>query len=666
MKSLFKGYIRVAIILAASLFASCGEDEKDEIIIDTSEPALEILSPETAFNFTSAGNAAKVLMFTTNREWKIVRGEGDTSWLTLFERTGKPGEKVKVWIAASENTATEGRGTTFTLESGGNRETFNVYQAQKDAIIISDPEAYKNLSPQEQIIDVEFATNAGDYVVEYSFGTGVAQWVEQVVDEGPQTRAMVSHKLSFKVSANEAYSLRNASINITSKTSEAKASIGITQQGIMKPEVTISNKDVFKAAAYSKTTLPLSLVTNVKNLDDLEVVIATDDQKWIRVGKNADETAYELTVETNTGSARSANIIVRSVKDNQVKDEMTLNQAAAPGVLITIKNKVSLAKELNKLGDNFAVEYEILVDSWDVAITYADPGEAGWIEETSRALKGKVMFKAHENKVLKPRSATVKLYSKADETVKDEVTITQAAATCIEIPVGKTLQETLAAYGLTESVASLELKGTLTNTDLSVLKNMGKSTLKNLDLSAVTNTSFPESAFSDCVALETFTFPQHGKLTVIPADICRRSTALKEIRIPEGVDIIDHHAFAGCTGLAKIWLPSTITYLYGYSFEQCPLITEIHLKSKPIQVLSVWRSPSQPTILATVFNNTNLPKRATLYVPSKYIDFYLNPTPQSVISKNLQDQLDKLTEWPESWKGWFIWSDASTVINGEN
>lgn len=665
MKSLFKGYMYAAFLLAASLFAACGEDEKEEVVIDESEPTLEILSTETAFNFTSAGNSAKVLKFTTNRDWQITRGEGDSSWLTLFERVGKAGEGIKVWIAAAEHAGTDGRSASFILQSGGHSESFTVYQAQKDALFISDPNSYKNLVADEQIIEVEFATNAGEFAVSYGFGTGVEQWIEQVVEPDSKTRAMVSHTLRFKVSANETYNLRNASISINSKNTTATAKIDISQLGIIKPTVAIANKTAFKDVPYAKTILPLQLETNVENLDDLEVVIGEKDQEWISCAKNTEGTAYELTVGGNMGSARSATVVVRSAKDHAIQDEMKLNQLPAPGILITIKNKEALAKELNKLGDSFGVEYEILVDEWEVAISYADPNETGWVEETTRMLPGKVMFKVSENKVLKPRTATIKLYSKADETVKDEVTITQAAATCVVIPSGKTLQETLVAYGLSESVESLELKGELSSADLGLLKTMAKSTLKNLDLSAVTNTTFPESVFADCIKLETLVFPMHGKLKVIPAEVCRRSTALKEIRIPEGVDNIDHHAFGGCTSLAKIWLPSTLTYLYGYSFEQCP-VTEIHLKSKPVQILDVYRSPSQPTVLATVFNNANLPKRATLYVPSEYIEIYKNPTPKDVISKHLQDQLNGLTEWPEKWKGWFTWSDVNTVVNGEN
>lgn len=666
MKSLFKKYIYVVMILVASLLASCSDDDNDVVIVEEPDPLLEIISTENTFNFSSAGNTAKVLLFTTTRDWQIIRGEGDTSWLTIFERSGEAGENIKVWIAASEHSGTEGREATFTLESAGISKTFTVYQAQKNAVIISDPDAYNNLSAEEQIIEVEFETNVGEYLVSFTFGEDVEPWIEQIEDESPTTRAMISHKLFFKVSANEAYKMRAAGINIISKETEAKASINVIQLGIIKPEVSITNKKDFESIPYAKTTIPIQLETNVENIEDLEVIITEEDKEWVSFAINKEENNYELTLNANLGSARSTSVTVRSVTDHDIKDVVTLNQNSAPGVLITIKNKTALSKELNKLGDNFAVEYEILIDNWDVAISYANPEEQDWVEETSRALKGRVMFKVYENKVMKPRSATIKLFSKDDETIKDEVTITQAAATCVEIPTGKTLKETLDAYGLSENVASLELKGTLSKDDLALLKNMGKSSLKTLDLTAITNTTFPESTFSDCNALEMLILPNHGKLEIIPADFCRRAIALKEIKIPEGVDYIDHHAFAGCSNLLKIWLPSTLTYLYGYSFEQCPLISEIHLRSKPLQVFTVWRSPSQPTVLATVFNNTNLPKRATLYVPSEYVELYKNPDPRNVVSKNLQDELNELTEWPETWKGWFTWCDGNTIVNGEN
>lgn len=665
MKSLFKGYMYAAFLLAASLFAACGEDEKEEVVIDESEPTMELLSTETAFNFTSAGNSAKVLKFTTNRDWQITRGEGDSSWLTLFERVGKAGEGIKVWIAAAEHIGTDGRSASFTLQSGGHSESFTVYQAQKDALIISDPNSYKNLIADEQIIEVEFATNAGEFAVSYGFGTGVESWIEQVVEPDSKTRAMVSHTLRFKVSANETYNLRNASISINSKNTTATAKIDVSQLGIVQPTVVVANKTAFKDVPYVKSVLPIQLETNVENLDDLEVVVDERDQKWVSCAKNEEGTAYELTVESNVGSARSAMVVVRSAKDHAIQDEVKVSQLPAPGILITIKNKEVLAEELNKLGDNFVVEYEILVDAWDVAITYTDPNETGWMEEANRKVPGKVYFKVSENKVLKSRSATVKLFSKADGAMKDEVLIVQAAATCVVIPSGSTLKETLAAYGLSESVESLELQGQLSGTDLGLLKTMAKSTLKNLDLAAVANTTFPEAAFADCVKLETLVFPMHGNLKVIPADLCRRSVALKEIRIPEGVDNIDHHAFAECASLKKIWLPATLTYLYGYCFEKCP-ITEIHMKSKPVQVFDVYRSPSQPTVLALVFNNANLPKRATLYVPSEYIQIYKNPTPKDVVSKHLQDRLNELTEWPAGWKAWFTWADATTIFKGEN
>lgn len=233
---------------------------------------------------------------------------------------------------------------------------------------------------------------------------------------------------------------------------------------------------------------------------------------------------------------------------------------------------------------------------------------------------------------------------------------------------GKTLSQVMTDNGMDEAtVETLVLKGELSGNDWKLLKTMatGKN-LKNIDLSAVTNTTLPNQAFKDCAKLETLVFPQHGNLKEIPAEICRNCKALKEIRIPEGVDAVINHAFAVCSSLTKIYLPSTITYLYGYCFEQCP-IAEIHLKSKPVQVYRVWRAPSQvgdPRAYSIIFSGS-LPRTAKLYVPFEYIDLYQKPLPEDCVSKHLQKELAK-NEWSETCqRGLFSWANAQTVIEAE-
>jgi hypothetical protein len=233
---------------------------------------------------------------------------------------------------------------------------------------------------------------------------------------------------------------------------------------------------------------------------------------------------------------------------------------------------------------------------------------------------------------------------------------------------GKTLSQVMAANKLDEAtVETLVLKGELSTNDWKLLKTMAtNNALKNIDLSAVTNTTLPNQAFKDCAKLEALVFPQHGKLKEIPVEVCRNCKALKEIKIPEGVDAVINHAFAVCSSMTKIYLPSTITYLYGYCFEQCP-ITEIHLKSKPVQVYRVWRAPSQvgdPRAYSFVFSGS-LPRTATLYVPFEYIDLYQKPLPEDCVSKHLQKELAK-NEWSETCqRNLFSWANAQTIIEAE-
>lgn len=246
--------------------------------------------------------------------------------------------------------------------------------------------------------------------------------------------------------------------------------------------------------------------------------------------------------------------------------------------------------------------------------------------------------------------------------------VKQKADKGLVIGKGKTLSQVMTANGMDEgTVESLNLKGELSTDDWKLLKTMATSkALRNIDLSAVTNATLPDQAFKNCAKLETLLFPQHGNLKEIPVEVCRNCKALKEIRIPEGVDAVVNHAFAACSALGKIYLPSTITYLYGYCFEQCP-ITEIHMKSKPVQVYKVWRSPSQVGDLrsySTVFSGS-LPRTATLYVPFECIDLYQKPIPEDCVSKHLQSELVK-NEWSETCqRGFFQWANAQTVVEAE-
>lgn len=208
--------------------------------------------------------------------------------------------------------------------------------------------------------------------------------------------------------------------------------------------------------------------------------------------------------------------------------------------------------------------------------------------------------------------------------------IRQAAATQIEIPAPGGLTNVLQSliddeiYKDWESITSLELKGRLNDTDLNLLKNMmtaGKGyNLKTLDMTEVENETLKNGVFNGCNLLENISFPTG--LQYVPREACRNCTKLRTVVVNEGPTYIGRHAF-GNSVVNEAWFPSTMTYVYGYIFDNVTALKTLHLKSLPFQCKEVARSDAdegatQPTTWCTVFKTWP----STVYVPMEYLEYY--------------------------------------------
>ena len=244
-------YIGLTGCLVASLLTACGDDETGPEVVTPLEPKLEIVNEASTFSFSSAGNSAQVLTFNANQDWHIVLDDSegvDNSWVVLFEREGTAGEGNKVWVAAAENVEPDARRANFSLVSGGFKYDFVIYQAQKDAVVITDPKAYENLDAGEHIISVEFGINTGEYKTSflYSGDTGWIMPTDERPAGEPETRAMENHTLYFKVLPNQKFDIRRGTIEISSKDNDnVKATMNIFQTGLPKPVITVDNKEMF-------------------------------------------------------------------------------------------------------------------------------------------------------------------------------------------------------------------------------------------------------------------------------------------------------------------------------------------------------------------------------------------------------------------------------------
>ena len=66
------------------------------------------------------------------------------------------------------------------------------------------------------------------------------------------------------------------------------------------------------------------------------------------------------------------------------------------------------------------------------------------------------------------------------------------------------------------------------------------------------------------------------------------ATYVKKIIIPEGVDLISHHAFRGCSKLETIVFPESLRRIFNGAFKDCPSLKVINFKGTKEQ----WKKVS--------------------------------------------------------------------------
>lgn len=97
--------------------------------------------------------------------------------------------------------------------------------------------------------------------------------------------------------------------------------------------------------------------------------------------------------------------------------------------------------------------------------------------------------------------------------------------------------------------------------------------LKNVEFSS-SLTKIGNYAFSGCYALEAVSIPD---TVIVIGDHAFSKSGLKEIRIPEGIEVISWGMFANCEQLEKVYLPETVTVIDTCAFSECSSLREIHI-----------------------------------------------------------------------------------------
>lgn len=93
-----------------------------------------------------------------------------------------------------------------------------------------------------------------------------------------------------------------------------------------------------------------------------------------------------------------------------------------------------------------------------------------------------------------------------------------------------------------------------------------------------------QGAFQDCVRLRTVCFPrtmrflgestvEHDSDGAWPDGVFQGCTALDQVELPEGLEVVGDFAFDGCTGLTHISLPASLRFVGHCAFRKCVSLT---------------------------------------------------------------------------------------------
>ena len=134
-------------------------------------------------------------------------------------------------------------------------------------------------------------------------------------------------------------------------------------------------------------------------------------------------------------------------------------------------------------------------------------------------------------------------------------------------------------------------------------------------------TSIGNGAFANCSALTSITIP--SSVTSIGDSAFSNCSALTSITIPSGVTSIGDNAFSSCSALASITIPEGATRIGGYAFNYCYSLTSVTV-----------RATTPPTLGYNAFGSTSNP--LIIYVPAASVETYKTAYNWSAYASKIQ------------------------------
>ena len=281
--------------------------ENVETFTVTQKYAEALLVTKNKFDIPQEGGEFTVEV-QSNISYEIVIDEDCQSWISEVPQSKALNTYTHTFSVESNQDTSKREGSIEIIGGNGKTETINIYQAQKDELVLSKSE--ETVPAKGGEVRVQLRSNV-DYEVIIPEDV---DWVEQIQSDK-------ADELVFNVKPNSETSTREAEITVKDRNSELCQIFTIVQTS-----GSIVLDETYYEVPASGDTLDIVFTSDV----EYEIIIGEDDASWITYEETDSVDSYQhnlrIFVGPNTvNEIRTAEIDIKD-KNSDIKATITVRQ----------------------------------------------------------------------------------------------------------------------------------------------------------------------------------------------------------------------------------------------------------------------------------------------------------------------------------------------------
>ena len=288
--------------------------DKTETFTVTQKYAEALLVTKNKFDIPQEGGEFTVEV-QSNISYDIVIDEDCQSWISEVPQSKALNTYTHTFSVESNQDTTKRDGSIEIIGSNGKTETVNIYQAQKDELVLSKSE--ETVPAKGGEVRVQLRSNV-DYEVIIPEDV---DWVEQLQSDK-------ADELVFNVKPNSETSTREAKITVKDRNSELSQIFTIIQTS-----GSIVLDETYYEVPASGDTLDVVFTSDV----EYEIIIGEDDASWITYEETDSVDSYQHNLRVFVGpntvnEIRTAEIDIKD-KNSDLSQTITIKQIVGSIIL---------------------------------------------------------------------------------------------------------------------------------------------------------------------------------------------------------------------------------------------------------------------------------------------------------------------------------------------